>query len=92
MNTVVLGVSFDTCEENRAFAEKFSFPFKLLCDTSRAVGLAYGACESADAGYARRISFLIDPTGTIVRAYEKVNPQTHVAQVLEDLAALVSRS
>ena len=87
---MVLGVSFDTVDENRAFAEKFSFPFDLLCDTSRAIGLAYGAADAADAGYARRISFLIDPAGQIVRAYEKVNPQTHVAQVLEDLAALVS--
>jgi peroxiredoxin Q/BCP len=86
----VLGASFDTEEENRAFAEKFGFPFVLLCDTSRALGLAYGAADAADAGYARRISFLIDPSGTIVRAYEKVNPQTHVAQVLEDLSALVS--
>jgi thioredoxin-dependent peroxiredoxin len=90
MKTVVLGISFDTVDENHAFADKCGFPFKLLCDTSRAVGLAFGAADAADAGYARRISFLIDPAGQIVRAYEKVNPQTHVAQVLEDLSALVS--
>ena len=28
-NTVVLGVSFDTVAENRAFAEKFDFPYLL---------------------------------------------------------------
>ena len=37
----VLGISFDTVEENRAFAEKFDFPFRLLCDVERSVGMAY---------------------------------------------------
>ena len=39
----VLGISFDSVEENRAFAEKFDYPFRLLCDTERTVGMAYGA-------------------------------------------------
>jgi len=30
-NTAVLGVSFDTVEENAKFAEKFGFEFPLLC-------------------------------------------------------------
>ncbi len=34
-NTKILGASFDTPEENKAFAEKFDFPFPLLCDTKR---------------------------------------------------------
>lgn len=76
-------------EENRAFAEKFSFPFLLLCDTTRELGLAYGAADSADAGYAKRISYLIGPDGTVVRAYAQVSPQSHPAQVLADLASLL---
>jgi thioredoxin-dependent peroxiredoxin len=80
-------VSFDTEEDNRAFAEKFSFPFPLLCDTDRAIGMAYGACDDPKAGYARRISFLIGPTGKIVKAYGAVKPAAHPGEVLADLAA-----
>jgi peroxiredoxin Q/BCP len=83
----VLGVSFDPVEENAAFAQKFSFPFPLLCDTTRAVGLAYGACDNAKAGYARRISYLIDEHGKILKAYDGVNPRSHTAEVLADLEA-----
>jgi peroxiredoxin Q/BCP len=83
----VLGVSFDTVDENAAFAKKFSFPFPLLCDTTRAVGLAYGACDDAKAGYARRITYLIDEQGKIQRAYDAVSPRSHPAEVLADLAA-----
>ena len=81
----VLGISFDTVDENKAFAEKFQFPFPLLCDTSRSVGLAYGACKDASAQYADRISYLIGPDQKISKAYDKVDPAKHPEEVLADL-------
>ena len=83
----VLGISFDTMEENAAFHDKFGFGFPLLCDIDRKIGLAYGACESADAEYPRRISYLIGTDGRVEKAYPKVTPAEHPAQVLADLAA-----
>jgi peroxiredoxin Q/BCP len=81
----VLGISFDTVEENRAFAEKFAFPYPLLCDTERSVGLAYGACDSREAGYPARISYLIGPDASVVKAYDAVDPGAHPEQVLKDV-------
>ncbi len=83
----VLGVSFDSVEDNRAFAERFSFPFGLLCDVGRSVGMAYGAADAPEAGYAKRISYVIGEDGRILHAYPKVDPNTHLDQVLGDLAA-----
>jgi peroxiredoxin Q/BCP len=73
--------------ENAAFAQKYDFPFPLLCDTTRALGLAYGACDNTTAGYARRISYLIDESGKIQKAYDSVNPRSHPAEVLADLTS-----
>ena len=84
----VLGASFDSVEDNRAFAEKFDFPYRLLCDTSRALGMAYGAAAKADDGYAKRISYLIGEDGKILLAYAKVDPKTHLDQILSDLQAI----
>lgn len=81
---MVLGVSFDGVEANAAFAKKFDFPYKLLCDIDRKLGMAYGACADAKAGYANRISYLIDEQGKIKAAYPKVNPGEHPTQVLGD--------
>jgi len=81
----VLGISFDSVEDNRAFAEKFDFPFRLLCDTDRSVGMAYGAAESPESGYAKRISYVIGEDGRILLAYPKVDPKAHLDQVLGDL-------
>ncbi|MBW2270834.1 MAG: redoxin domain-containing protein [Deltaproteobacteria bacterium] len=83
----VLGISFDSVDENRAFAEKFDFPFRLLCDVDRRVGMGYGAADAPEAGYAKRISYVIGEDGRILHAYAKVDPKTHLDQVLSDLAA-----
>lgn len=77
-------MSFDTVAENRAFAEKFSFPFLLLSDPERSLGESYGAARDEKSG-ARRISYLIGPDGRVVKAYETVKPAEHPAEVLADL-------
>ncbi len=84
-NAAILGASFDTQEENRAFREKFSYPFPLLCDTSRKLGMAYGACDTADAGHASRITVVIAGDATVARVYGQVDAKSHPAQVLADL-------
>ncbi len=84
----VLGVSFDSVEDNRAFAEKFDFPYRLLCDTNRELGIAYGAARNSDEGYAKRISYLIGADGKILLAYPKVDPKGHLDQILNDLKTL----
>jgi peroxiredoxin Q/BCP len=81
----VVGVSFDTVEENAAFARKFSLPFPLLCDTEKRIGLAYGVCSSVDAPFPRRVSYLIDEHGSIAQAYDKVSPDAHPGEVLAAL-------
>jgi peroxiredoxin Q/BCP len=81
----ILGISFDPPEKNRRFAEKFEFPFPLLCDVDRAVGVAYGAADDASASSAKRISYLIGPDGKVRKAYPKVNAAAHPEEVLKDL-------
>lgn len=80
-------MSFDTPDENRAFAEKFSFNFPLLCDTSRRVGLDYGAADAPDAPKARRIGVLVGPDGRIVEWLPKVDPASYPQDVLARIPA-----
>jgi len=81
----VLGVSFDTREENERFATKFNFPFPLISDTERKIGLAYGACDSPKDEYARRIAYVIDEKGKIAQAHPKVDPKTYPREQLASL-------
>ena len=52
----------DSPEDNRAFKEKFDFPYDLLSDTDKSMSIAYGAAE-ADSPRPARISVLIGPDG-----------------------------
>ena len=81
----MIGVSFDSIEENRRFAEKFDFPFPLLCDTKRTIGLAYGAADSPKDEYARRIAYVIDEQGKIAQAHAKVDAASYPAQQLRTI-------
>jgi peroxiredoxin Q/BCP len=78
-NVQILGSSFDTVAENKAFADKFGFPFPLLCDTTRTIGKAYGAGAS---GFASRITYIIDEWGVITHTFLRVSPSTHAQEVL----------
>lgn len=89
----IIGISFDTPEDNSAFRVKFDLPFDLLSDHDRSIGTAYDVLRPSDdpfADYPKRISYLIDPNGTIAKAYEVSDPAGHGAEVLTDLAALTS--
>ena len=80
-DAAVLGVSFDTLEENKAFAEKFDFNFPLLCDTNRAMGLAYGACDDASSACANRIGVVIGSDGNIQEYHSNVDAENFPGEV-----------
>lgn len=88
----LLGVSFDPPEANRAFAQRYGFPFRLLSDEDRTVGELYEtkrAPEERGAGSPKRRTYLIDPGGVIRKAYRVTDVNAHPDQVLADLRRLV---
>jgi peroxiredoxin Q/BCP len=84
-NIRVVGVSFDSPEDNATFARRHEFGFPLLSDANHTVALAFGACSGPDARYPDRVSFLIDENGMIERVYDQVDPRDHPARVLADI-------
>ena len=80
-----MGVSFDAPADNKAFKEKFNFPFDLLTDSDKVASLGFGVQEN-EKGNAGRMSVLIGPNAKIVKVYGEVKPADHPEQVLADLA------
>ena len=73
----VFGVSLDNEKDNKAFAEKFSFSYPLLCDVNKDIALAYHAIKSADDQHAARISYVIGEDGKILESIESVDTKNH---------------
>jgi peroxiredoxin Q/BCP len=71
--------------ENKAFADKFQFPFRLLSDPERKVGLAYKACDSAEERYAKRFTYVIGPDGRIEQAIDTKDPGAQAENLLASL-------
>jgi peroxiredoxin Q/BCP len=78
----VYGVSTDSVESHREFAEREGLPFDLLADPDGVVAEAFGV-ELTD-GHARRTTFVI-AHGQVVGLYEGVRPDGHATNVLRDL-------
>ena len=89
LNAVILGVSLDTVESHKTFCTKDSLTFKLLADPDHKVIDAYGVPVQAhgDMKFASRDTFLISPSGKIVKVWEKVDPNVHSTDVLAEIAA-----
>lgn len=69
LGAVVVGISTDSAETHKGFAEKHSLPFPLLADTDRKVSEMYGF-KSWIPGRSARGVVVIDKQGKV--AYHKV--------------------
>ena len=88
---MIVGISFDTPEKNKAFADNEGFPYRLLSDVDHAVGEAYGTARPPDddwAAVACRLTFLIDPDGVVRKVYDVKDFGGHPDEVLADLQQL----
>ena len=85
----MFGVSYDSPEKNRKFAEKNGLPFRLLSDRDHEFAKSVGAARVL-VPFAKRISYLVGPDGKVLVAYPDVDPSTHAQEVLEDYRALIA--
>lgn len=89
----VFGVSIQDEKSHKKFEEKYKLPFTLLVDKDKKIVEKYGVWGKKKfmgreyMGTLRQ-SFLIDPKGKITKIYDKVNPETHAEDILEDLKKL----
>jgi peroxiredoxin Q/BCP len=88
-HAVVLGVSVDSVDSHKKFCAKEGLNFKLLADSDGKVSQAYGSLtDLAVVKFAKRHTFLIDPSGKVAKAYTSVDPARHSEEVLAALDQL----
>lgn len=85
----IIGISKDTIESHRKFADKYSLNFTLLANPNKETIMAYGSWGlksfmGKQSEGTLRNSYLINPEGIVVKVYQGVKPQQHVAQIMED--------
>src|ERR1700687_3470782 len=84
----VLGCSVDSADAHKKFIQKYNLPFSLLLDPDKKIATAYGAANGIPVlGLDRRITYVIDENGKIIKVYPSVDPSTHATEILSDLGA-----
>ena len=89
-NVQVIGISRDSTESHRKFAEKHSLPFILLSDPLLDAIEKYGVWQEKKL-YGKvsmgvvRTTFIIDENGNIEKIMPKVKPDTNAQEILEIL-------
>ncbi|MFZ0699210.1 MAG: peroxiredoxin [Thermoplasmata archaeon] len=72
----IVGVSTDDCPDQQAFATKYGLPFALVADHAKKVASAYGVLKPT--GTAKRVTFFINPDGTIAEVVDVSGAEQHV--------------
>jgi thioredoxin-dependent peroxiredoxin len=86
LDCAVIGVSTDSVESHRGFAQKHALPFPLLADTNGELAAAFGVLES---GRAQRATFVLDRDGRLARSFLEVAPRGHAQRVLNFVRTLL---
>lgn len=90
IKTIVLGVSPDSVESHKKFAEKYDLPFPLLSDPDKKVLQKYGVWKEKSM-YGRkymgveRTTVVIDEKGKILKIFPRVKVKGHVDEVKKAL-------
>lgn len=92
-NTVVLGVSKDSCESHQAFIGKYGLGVDLLSDESGELCEAYGVWQEKEKNGERKMgivrsTFLIDMEGKLADVIYGVTADGHAQEMLEKIRAL----
>jgi len=93
LKAVILGISPDSIESHKKFADKFDLPFRLLSDEKKLVLEKYGVWKEKSM-YGRkymgveRSTFIIDKTGKVRKIFRKVKVADHNKEVVEALKEL----
>jgi len=96
LDTVVIGVSKDSCESHAAFIEKFGLKLDLLADESGEICESYGVWQEKEKNGVKKMAilrstFIINKDGAIVEAMYGVNHEGHAKSVLERIQQLCWR-
>lgn len=93
VDSVILGVSKDSCESHQEFIRKYGLNIELLADTSGELCESYGVWQEKEKNGIKKMAiirstFIIDKQGVLAEALYGVNHEGHAQEILEKVRQL----
>jgi thioredoxin-dependent peroxiredoxin len=77
----VVGVSVDSVDSQKRFAERCAIPFPLVADRDQSIAKLYGVLGLI--GLAKRVTFFVGADGRIAEVVSGLSPGPHLRRALE---------
>ena len=78
---------------SQKFIKKYNLPFPLLLDPDKKIATEYGVANGIPIlGLDKRVTYVIDEDGRILKVYPKVDPSIHATEILSALPPPPPRS
>jgi peroxiredoxin len=93
LDTVIIGVSKDSCASHTAFIDKFGLKLDLLADESGEVCESYGVWQEKEKNGVKKMAilrstFIINKEGVLAEAMYGVSHEGHAQAILEKIQQL----
>ncbi|MCL5009716.1 MAG: peroxiredoxin [Candidatus Parvarchaeota archaeon] len=82
----VYGISTDSIESHKKFKDKHGLNFSLLSDKDKVLVDKLGI--KSIVGSAKRVTFLVDKNGSIIKIYPNVTPDGHAEEILNFISGI----
>jgi thioredoxin-dependent peroxiredoxin len=85
-NAMVIGISSQSVESHKKFADKYNLPFTLLSDSTNTVRKLFGVQTNENGNIPGRVTFVIDKSGIVQLVFNSnIQPEKHVEEALQIL-------
>src|SRR5215204_4983744 len=88
LDAEVIGISSDSVDSHKGFAEKHNLPFTLLSDEGGMVRKLYGVSKTLGI-FAGRVTYVIDEEGVVRNVFSsQIEVEKHVEEALQTLKSI----
>jgi thioredoxin-dependent peroxiredoxin len=88
-DAMVIGISSQSEDSHKKFADKYNLPFTLLSDSANTVHKLFGVRTNENGSIPGRVTFVIDKKGKIIYTFNSLTqPTKHVEEALRILKTL----
>jgi peroxiredoxin Q/BCP len=85
----VIGISSDSIDKHKSFAEKYNLPFTLLSDPKNKIRKLFGVPKSMLGLLPGRVTYIIDKKGTVRHIFNsQLQIEKHINEALQVLKSL----
>ena len=85
----VIGISGDSVQSHKKFAEAYKLPFTLLSDQDKSLRKLFGVSTNLLGLLPGRVTYVVDKEGIVRMVFDSMNAENHFSKTIEQVKKLL---